>query len=103
MPEHKINLCIEELLKELTDLPSTRPEVDADFPFVLSCADLQPGHVPLPNGHGLDDRAADGTLVHKGVSPNELTDGARRDPFAGTPWHKHVPVRINGIEASTQM
>lgn len=57
-------------------------------------ADLQPGHVALPNGHGLDYTTADGTPVHKGVSLNELTDGASRDAFAGTPWHKHVPVQI---------
>ena len=56
--------------------------------------DLQPGHVALPNGHGLDYTAADGTSVHMGVSLNELTDTASRDPFAGTPWHKHVPVQI---------
>lgn len=62
--------------------------------------DLQPGHVSLPNGHGLDYTAADGTPVHKGVSLNELTDTARRDPFAGTPWHKHVPVRIERLSAA---
>jgi anaerobic selenocysteine-containing dehydrogenase len=56
--------------------------------------DLQPGHVTLPNGHGLDYTAADGSPVHKGVSLNELTDTASCDPFAGTPWHKHVPVQI---------
>ncbi len=56
--------------------------------------DLQPGHVALPNGHGLDYTQADGTPVHKGVSLNELTDTSSRDPFAGTPWHKHVPVQI---------
>lgn len=59
----------------------------------LGC-DLQPGHVALPNGHGLDYTAADGTPVHKGVSLNELTDTASRDPFAGAPWHKFVPVKI---------
>jgi formate dehydrogenase len=62
--------------------------------------DLQPGHVSLPNGHGLDYTAPDGTPVHKGVSLNELTDTARRDPFAGTPWHKHVPVRIERLSAA---
>jgi formate dehydrogenase len=61
--------------------------------------DLQPGHVSLPNGHGLDYTAADGTPVHKGVSLNELTDTASRDPFAGTPWHKHVPVQIVRVGA----
>jgi anaerobic selenocysteine-containing dehydrogenase len=59
--------------------------------------DLQPGHVALPNGHGLDYTAADGTRVHQGVSLNELTDTTSRDPFAGTPWHKHVPVRIQPL------
>ncbi len=66
---------------------------NAQAPVELG-ADLQPGHVALPNGHGLDYTAADGTVVHKGVSLNELTDTESRDPFAGTPWHKHVPVKI---------
>ena len=59
--------------------------------------DQQPGHASLPNGHGLDYTAADGTGVHKGVSLNELTDTAGRDPFAGTPWHKYVPIRIDRL------
>ncbi len=63
------------------------------------CADLQPGHVSLPNGHGLDYTAADGTRVHQGVSLNELTGTAGRDPFAGTPWHKYVPVQIERVGA----
>jgi anaerobic selenocysteine-containing dehydrogenase len=62
--------------------------------------DLQPGHVSLPNGHGLDYIAADGTPVHKGVSLNELTDTSSRDPYAGTPWHKHVPVQIERLRAA---
>ena len=53
----------------------------------------------LPNGHGLDYTASDGTRVNKGVSLNELTDTAGRDPFAGTPWHKHVPIRIERLSA----
>jgi len=64
--------------------------------------DLQPGHVALPNGQGLDYTAADGTPVHKGVSLNELTDTASRDPFAGTPWHKHVPVQIVRLGATQE-
>jgi anaerobic selenocysteine-containing dehydrogenase len=62
--------------------------------------DLQPGHVTLPNGHGLDYMAADGKSVRKGVALNELTDTASRDLFAGTPWHKHVPVQIVRVAAS---
>ncbi len=56
--------------------------------------DLQPGHVALPNGHGLNYTAANGSPVHKGVSLNELTDTQSRDAFAGTPWHKYVPARL---------
>ncbi len=53
---------------------------------------LQAGHASLPNGlgvsYGEDDSAA------QGVAPNELTASADRDWLAGTPWHKHVPARI---------
>lgn len=159
LPDHKINLCVDEMLKELAALDSKPPPQDADYPFVLSAGerrsdtsntsirdagwhrrgtfgtlrmhpadaamlgckegdwvnittrrgraeaavelgdDLQSGHVSLPNGHGLDYTQADGIGVRKGVSLNELTDTASRDPFAGTPWHKHVPVRIERLSA----
>jgi len=56
--------------------------------------ELQPGHVSLPNGQGIDYRREDGSLDRRGVAVNELTDVKDRDPIAGTPWHKHVPVRI---------
>jgi hypothetical protein len=29
-----------------------------------------------------------------GVAPNELTSSDHRDPIAGTPYHKHVPARL---------
>ncbi len=54
------------------------------------------GHVSLPNGMGLDVTGEDGT-VRTGVAPNELTSSAHRDEFAGTPWHKLVPVRIEAV------
>ena len=56
--------------------------------------ELQPGHVSLPNGQGIDYRRADGSLERRGVAVNELTDAMDRDPVAGTPWHKHVRVRL---------
>src|SRR4051812_29765801 len=52
---------------------------------------MRRGHVSLPNGYGLA-HGAGGPVT--GVAPNELTDGARRDWLAGTPWHKHVPARV---------
>jgi anaerobic selenocysteine-containing dehydrogenase len=59
---------------------------------------MMPGHVSLPNGMGLDYAAEDGTVV-AGACPNELTSGAERDDFAGTPWHKHVPARLEALAA----
>jgi len=57
---------------------------------------MQPGHISLPNGHGLSYPAEDGAAVRTGVSTNELTAGGDRDWLAGTPWHKHVPARLEG-------
>ena len=59
--------------------------------------DLQPGHVSLPNGHGIDYQRADGSLDRRGVSLNELTNTEDRDPIAGTPWHKYVPVKLERL------
>jgi anaerobic selenocysteine-containing dehydrogenase len=52
------------------------------------------GHASLPNGFGLDYTDDDGRTVVTGVAPNALTSTRWRDPYAGTPWHKHVPARI---------
>ena len=54
---------------------------------------LQRGHVTLPNGLGLSYPGPAGDSV-TGIAPNELTAAEDRDPFAGTPWHKHVPARV---------
>ena len=61
---------------------------------------MQPGHISLPNGVGLDYRGADGSVVRKGAPPNELTDSTQRDFLAGTPWHKHVAARLERLEAA---
>jgi anaerobic selenocysteine-containing dehydrogenase len=58
---------------------------------------MQPGHVSLPNGLGVDATGPEGRPVRAGVAPNELTSLDDRDWFAGTPWHKHVPARIEAI------
>ena len=57
---------------------------------------MQPGHVSLPNGMGLDEEHEDGT-TRVGVAPNELTDAGQRDWIAGTPWHKSVPARLTPV------
>lgn len=157
-PDHKINLCVEELLIELSNLGSELPRQDPDYPFILSAGErrsdtsntsvrdpgwhkkgpfgtlrihpvdaatlgcsagdwvklttrrgsaeapvelapeLQRGHVSLPNGHGIDYQRTDGVVERRGVSLNELTNTDDRDPIAGTPWHKYVPVRIERVE-----
>jgi len=60
-------------------------------------AAMLPGHAALPNGFGLDYVAADGTIRVPGVAPNALTSTDWRDTYAGTPWHKHVPARIEAV------
>jgi anaerobic selenocysteine-containing dehydrogenase len=55
------------------------------------------GHAALPNGFGLDYTDDDGHTVVPGVAPNALTSTDWRDPYAGTPWHKHVPARIEAL------
>jgi anaerobic selenocysteine-containing dehydrogenase len=58
---------------------------------------MQAGHASLPNGFGLDFTAEDGNTAVTGVAPNSLTSSDWRDPFAGTPWHKHVPARLEPV------
>jgi formate dehydrogenase len=60
---------------------------------------MQPGHASLPNGLGLDFTDEDGNVSVPGIAPNSLTSSDWRDPFAGTPWHKHVPARIEPVAA----
>jgi formate dehydrogenase len=58
---------------------------------------MLPGHISLPNGQGVDYPGEDGGPVLTGVPANELTALEWRDPIAGTPWHKHVPARVEAI------
>jgi anaerobic selenocysteine-containing dehydrogenase len=58
---------------------------------------MQPGHISLPNGEGMDYMPRDGGARRMGVAPNELTASAERDFLAGTPWHKHVPARVERV------
>jgi anaerobic selenocysteine-containing dehydrogenase len=60
---------------------------------------MHPGHLALPNGTGTD-RVDDGDRVIDGVAPNELTGSFHRDRFAGTPWHKSVPARLEPASTS---
>ncbi|MCC6847209.1 MAG: molybdopterin-dependent oxidoreductase [Deltaproteobacteria bacterium] len=58
---------------------------------------MQAGHVSLPNGYGLSYPDPHGEPVVHGIAPNELTACEDRDWLAGTPWHKHVPARVEAV------
>jgi len=60
---------------------------------------MLPGHASLPNGFGLDFVDGQGHEHVPGVAPNALTSSDWRDAYAGTPWHKHVPARIEAAPA----
>jgi anaerobic selenocysteine-containing dehydrogenase len=58
---------------------------------------MQPGHVALPNGLGLTPAttsAPANTGSPAGIATNELTSADHRDPWMGTPLHKHIPARV---------
>jgi len=54
---------------------------------------MRSGHISLPNGLGLT--SVDHEQV--GVQLNQLTSSSDRDEFVGTPWHKHVPARLEKV------
>ena len=60
---------------------------------------MRPGHAALPNGFGLRATGPDGGQRALGVAPNDLTSSDWRDEVVGTPWHKHVPARIERVAA----
>lgn len=60
---------------------------------------MLPGHASLPNGYGVDFVDGNGAAQIPGVAPNALTSSSWRDAYAGTPWHKHVPARIEKADA----
>lgn len=63
---------------------------------------MMAGHASLPNGYGLDFVTSDGSVQRPGVATNTLTSSRWRDPYAGTPWHKHVPARIEAVSRAPE-
>ena len=63
---------------------------------------MMPGNVAIPNGMGLWYPDREGQEHLNGVPPNELTASEDRDWIAGTPFHKHVPARIERVGSSTE-
>jgi anaerobic selenocysteine-containing dehydrogenase len=59
---------------------------------------MQPGHISLPNGGGLQNNLNTGLPVEKvGAATNDLTPVDHRDFLAGTPWHKYVPASVEAL------
>lgn len=59
---------------------------------------VQVGTVSLPNGLGTQYPDANGERKRTGVYLNELTDLDDRDPWVGTPYHKHVRARLEAMD-----
>ncbi|WP_086933988.1 molybdopterin-dependent oxidoreductase [Agarilytica rhodophyticola] len=57
----------------------------------------RPGFISLPNGVGIDFVPQGGNTMRIGVAVNELTATEDKDFFAGTPWHKYVPAKLEKI------
>lgn len=62
---------------------------------------IRRGMVTLPHGYGLEHVTSEGNRQRTGARINELTSADDRDPIAGTPYHKYVPVRLTAVEAAT--
>ncbi len=65
---------------------------------VIEVSERMPaGNMSLPNGQGIHYPNNDGQSMVTGTSTNELTSTSLRDFIAGTPWHKHVPAKLEAI------
>jgi anaerobic selenocysteine-containing dehydrogenase len=58
---------------------------------------MRRGHMSLPNGFGVTHTPGSEAV---GIAPNELTSGDQRDTIAGTPFHKHVPARLEPLPST---
>jgi len=58
------------------------------------------GQLALPHGYGQSYPAEDGERLVNGPRVNALTSSDNCDPIAGTPYHKHVAVRLEKLTAA---
>jgi anaerobic selenocysteine-containing dehydrogenase len=61
---------------------------------------LRQGQLALPHGYGQSYPTRDGERLSNGPRINALTDSRNCDPVAGTPYHKHVAVRLEKLTVS---
>jgi anaerobic selenocysteine-containing dehydrogenase len=60
---------------------------------------LRPMQLALPHGFGMAVPDGRGGRVVHGPRINQITDARDRDPIAGTPHHKDMPVRLEPADA----
>ena len=58
---------------------------------------MRQGQLALPHGFGQSYPARDGERLTNGPRINILTASSNRDPIAGTPYHKNLPVRLEPV------
>ncbi|HEU0146040.1 MAG TPA: molybdopterin-dependent oxidoreductase [Bradyrhizobium sp.] len=58
---------------------------------------MRRGQLALPHGYGQAYPTEGGERLVNGPRINTLTDSLNRDPIAGTPYHKHVAVRLERL------
>ena len=61
---------------------------------------MRDGQLALPHGYGQVYPTANGERLSNGPRINALTESGNRDPIAGTPYHKHVAVRLEPLAAA---
>ena len=64
--------------------------------------EVLPGVASLPHGFGLRESTSEGELRSSGPAINELTSADHCDELAKTPFHKHIPVRIQAAPMSSE-
>jgi anaerobic selenocysteine-containing dehydrogenase len=62
-------------------------------------ASMLRGVVTLPHGYGMEHPDEHGVRRVNGANINELSAAEDCDAVAGTPWHKHIPVRLTALAA----
>jgi anaerobic selenocysteine-containing dehydrogenase len=61
---------------------------------------MRRGQVALPHGFGMSYPDGRGGLVTDGPQINRISAATDRDPIAGTPHHKDLPVRLEPATAA---
>lgn len=58
------------------------------------------GVVTLPHGYGMEHPDENGVRRANGANINELSAAEDCDAIAGTPWHKHIHVRLSLVRSN---